>query len=402
MKTSSRKQVTILSFALVVVMLGFGMVIPIFPFYVQRMGAGGTALGLLTATAAFTELIFGPMWGSISDRRGRKPILMLGLLGYGLSSLLFGFATRLWMLFVFRALSGVLSAAALSTALAYIGDSTSDEDRGGGMGILGAAMGLGLILGPGFGGWLGNISLSTPFFAAAALSLLTMILVFFLLPESLSPEARRQAGGKVRTVQFGELWRALSSPIGILLFMVFLASFGLANFEAVFGLYALQKFGYGPDRVGTILAVVGLVSTVGKVFTGSLTRRWGDAAVIKTSLFTGSIGFLVLLLANTYPTILLATGFFVLSKTFLRPAVMSLTSKRATVGQGAAMGLCNSFMSLGRIVGPIWAGFIFDANVNAPYLSGAAILFVGFLISLVWVSQGSKEQAGAGVQFAAD
>ena len=402
MVTSSRKQVTILSFALVVVTLGFGMVIPIFPFYVQRMGAGGSELGLLTATAAFTELVFGPLWGSISDRRGRKPILMLGMLGYGLSSLLFGFATRLWMLFVFRALSGVLSAAALSTALAYIGDSTSDEDRGGGMGILGAAMGLGLILGPGFGGWLGNISLATPFFAAAALSLLTMILVFFLLPESLSPEARRQAEGKVRTVQFGELWRALSSPIGILLFMVFLASFGLANFEAVFGLYALQKFGYGPDRVGAILAVVGLVTTVGKVFTGSLTRRWGDAAVIKTSLFTGSIGFLVLLLANTYPTILLATGFFVLSKTFLRPAVMSLTSKRATVGQGAAMGLCNSFMSLGRIVGPIWAGFIFDANVNAPYLSGAAILFVGFLISLIWVSQGTKEQAGAGVQSAAD
>ena len=158
MKTSSRKQVIILALALVVVMLGFGMVIPIFPFYVQRMGAGGTELGLLTATAAFTELVFGPLWGSISDRRGRKPILMLGMLGYGLSSLLFGFATRLWMLFVFRALSGVLSAAALSTALAYIGDSTSDEDRGGGMGILGAAMGLGLILGPGFGGWLGNIS----------------------------------------------------------------------------------------------------------------------------------------------------------------------------------------------------------------------------------------------------
>jgi len=402
MSTSNRKQVVILSFALVVVTLGFGMVIPIFPFYVDRLGAGGRELGLLTATAALTELIFGPMWGSISDRTGRRPILMLGLLGYGLSSLLFGLATQLWMLFVFRALSGVLSAATMSTAMAYIGDSTSDEDRGGGMGILGAAMGLGLILGPGFGGWLATISLPTPFFAAAALSLLTLVLVFILLPESLSPEARRQAEGKVRTVQFGELWRALFSPIGILLFMAFLASFGLANFEAVFGLYALEKFDYGPERVGTILAVVGLVSTVGKVFTGSLTRRWGDAAVIKTSLFTGSIGFLVLLLANTYPTILLATGFFVLSKTFLRPAVMSLTSKRAAVGQGAAMGLSNSFMSLGRIVGPIWAGFIFDVNVNSPYLSGAAILFIGFLVSLMWVTQGQKEKTSAGAQPAAD
>jgi len=178
--------------------------------------------------------------------------------------------------------------------------------------------------------------------------------------------------------------------------MAFLASFGLANFEAVFGLYALEKFSYGPERVGVILAVVGLVSTVGKVFTGALTRRWGDASVIKTSLFAGSIGFLVLLLANTYLTILLATGFFILSKTFLRPAVFSLTSKRATVGQGAAMGLSNSFMSLGRIVGPLWAGFVFDVNFDYPYLSGAAILFIGFLVSLIWVTQGEKAVASTG------
>src|SRR5512136_2838906 len=394
MSTNSRKQVMVLSLALIVVSLGFGMVIPIFPFYIERFGGGGTELGLLVAVAALTELIFGPVWGSLSDRVGRKPILMLGMLGYGLSSLLFGLATELWMLYAARALSGVLSAATASTAMAYIGDSTSDKDRGGGMGILGAAGGLGLILGPGFGGWLGGISLATPFFAAAGLSLASMALILGLLPESLPAEARRATGPKVKANQLGELWHALFSPIGILLFMAFLASFGLANFEAVFGLYALEKFDYGPEEVGMILAVVGLVSAVGKVFTGSLTRRWGDASVIKTSLLTGSVGFLVLLLANTYPTILLATGFFVLSKTFLRPAVLSLTSKQATIGQGAAMGLSNSFMSLVRIVGPIWAGFIFDVNFDYPYLSGAAILFVGFLISLVWVTQGRKETAG--------
>jgi len=330
------------------------------------------------------------VWGGISDRVGRKPILMLGMLGYGLSSLLFGLATQLWMLYAARALSGVLSAATASTAMAYIGDSTSDEDRGGGMGILGAAGGLGLILGPGFGGWLGGVSLATPFFAAAGISLATMLLILFLLPESLPTQARQSSDRKIKTMQFSELWSALLSPIGILLFMAFLASFGLANFEAVFGLYALEKFSYGPERVGVILAVVGLVSTMGKVFTGALTRRWGDASVIKTSLFAGSVGFLVLLLANTYPTILLATGFFILSKTFLRPAVFSLTSKRATIGQGAAMGLSNSFMSLGRIVGPLWAGLVFDVNFDYPYLSGAAILFAGFLISLVWVSQDNK------------
>ena len=395
---TSNKNIIILSFALVVVSLGFGMVIPIFPFYIERMGGGGKELGLLVAVAALTELIFGPVWGSLSDRVGRKPILMIGMAGYGVSSLLFGLATELWMLYAARALSGVLSAATASTAMAYIGDSTSDQDRGGGMGVLGAAGGLGLILGPGFGGWLGTVSIATPFFAAAGISLVSMLLIMFLLPESLPKAARQRAGSKIKTMPLGEFWSVLSgrSPIGILLFMAFLSSFGLANFEAVFGLYALEKFSYGPERVGVILAVVGLVSAAGKVFTGALTGRWGDVAVIKTSLFTGSIGFLILLLAYTYPTILLATGLFVLSKTFLRPSVLSLTSQRATTGQGAAMGLSNSFMSLGRIVGPIWAGLAFDMNFDYPYLSGAAILFIGFLISLVWVTQRQPATVSAG------
>ncbi len=402
MEKSSRKKVIILSFVLIVVMLGFGMIAPIFPFLIEDLGAGGTELGLLMATAAFTELVFSPMWGSISDRVGRKGILMVGILGYAISTLLFGLSTELWMLFVFRALGGILSSATLATAMAYIGDSTSEEDRAGGMGILGAAMGLGVIAGPGFGGWLGAISLQTPFFVAAGLSMVGLILIFLLLPESLTAEARQQANGKPRAVQFKELWRALFSPIGILLFMMFLLSFGLANFEAVFGLYALEKFGFGPEQVGVILTVVGVVSAAGKIFTGPLTRNLGDAPVVKVSLLTGAIGYLVLLAANTYPTILLATGFFILSKTFLRPALLSLISKRTTVGQGAAMGLGNSFMSLGRIAGPIWAGLVFDVNYDLPYISGSAILFVGFLISLVWVREVHREMADADTQSASD
>jgi DHA1 family multidrug resistance protein-like MFS transporter len=345
-----------------VVMLGYGIVIPLFPFYIEKMGASGSHLGLLISTSAFLELLFSPIWGSVSDRVGRKPILLLGLLGYSLSSLLFGLSTELWMLFASRALSGVLSSATSSTALAYISDSTSERDRGGGMGVLGAAIGLGLILGPAAG-------------------------------ESL-PAKVRQRAGKVRTIDLGALWRALFGPIGLLMFLLFLVSFGLANFESIFGLYAAQELDYGPERVGTILAVVGLVSTLGKaVLIGPLTRRWGEAPIIKVSLAASAAGFVILLLAVTYPGVLLATGIFILSKTLLRTVIISLASKRATVGQGTTMGLSNSFRNLGRIVGPIWAGFIFDVNVNYPYLSGAAIMFAGFLISLGWVSQTSGRPA---------
>ena len=389
MDASNRKQIAILSFTLIVVMLGYGIVIPLFPFYIEKMGASSSHLGLLISTSAFLELLFGPIWGSVSDRVGRKPILLLGLLGYSLSSLLFGLSTELWMLFASRALSGVLSSATSSTALAYISDSTSERDRGGGMGMLGAAIGLGLILGPAAGGWMGGRSLALPFFVAAGSSLLALLLAALWLPESL-PVKVRQRAGKVRTIDLGALWRALFGPIGLLMFLLFLVSFGLANFESIFGLYAAQELDYGPERVGTILAVVGLVSTLGKaILIGPLTRRWGEAPIIKVSLAASAAGFVILLLAVTYPGVLLATGIFILSKTLLRTVIISLASKRATVGQGTTMGLSNSFMNLGRIVGPIWAGFIFDVNVNYPYLSGAAIMFAGFLISLVWVSQAS-------------
>ena len=176
-------------------------------------------------------------------------------------------------------------------------------------------------------------------------------------------------------------------------------SFGLTNFEAVFGLYAAERLGYGPERVGVILVVVGMVSTLGKpTLIGPLTRRWGEAVIIKSSMLASSVGFLVLLPANSYPTILLAPGLFILSKTFLRTALLSLASRRATVGQGAVMGLGNSFINLGRIVGPIWAGFIFDVNSSYPYLSGAVIMFAGFLIGLTLVSQKGRKASVEGQQ----
>jgi len=385
MKSTARRNIFVLSFAMVVVMLGFGMVIPIFPFYIENMGAGGSELGLLIATSAFLEFVFGPFWGSVSDRIGRRPVLSIGMVGYALSTFLFGISTQLWMLFASRALSGILSSATVTSALAYISDNTSEKERGDGMGKLGAAMALGLMLGPGVGGWLGVESLSLPFFIAAGMAFVSLLLIIILLPESLSEEKNAPVG-KLKTVQVKDLRSALSGPIGFSLFMVMLFSFALTNFESVFGLYALEKFGFGPGQVGTILTVIAVVSTIGKAtLTGPATKRWGENLVIKGSLFAGSIGFLVLLWADTYLTILLATAFFILSKTLLRPAAFALISKQAKVGKGVAMGLSNSFMSLGRIFGPIWAGFIFDVNLNFPYLSGSILMLIGFVLSLIFM-----------------
>ena len=395
---SINRNLLLLGFTLIVVMLGYGLVIPLMPFYIDKLGASGKQLGLLTATYSVMQFLFAPLWGSLSDRIGRKPVLMLGILGNGLFLLLFGLASELWMLFLARALAGILASATSPATMAYISDSTSRQARSGAMGKLGAAMGLGMILGPGLGGWLAGFSLAMPFYVATGLSLLSLLLIAVLLPESHATEwgsgsshpaePRSRKGLKPAAFRFGDLRNALLSPIGILLFLAFLLSFGMTSFEGIFGLYALNKFDYGPQEVGTIMVVVGLVSAaVQALLTGPLTKRWGEAAVIRASLLGVSAGFLVMLLARTFPAVLLTTGLFVLAVALLRPAVTALISKQTTGGQGAAMGLANSFSSLGRMAGPIWAGFLFDLNYNLPFVSGAVILLAGFVVSLRWVRQ---------------
>jgi len=272
--------------------------------------------------------------------------------------------------------------------MAYIGDSTSEDDRGGGMGVVGAAMGMGMVIGPGLGGWLAGTSLATPFFFAAALSLVALILILIALPESLPQEKRATIEGKIQGPQFRQMWSALLSPIGILLLMAFVLSFGLTNFESVFGLFSLERHGYGPQRVGTVLTVIGTASALMQgLLTGPLTKRWGDVLLLRLSLIGSAIGFLLMLWAESYVAVLLTVLVFVLSNSLLRPVVSSLTSKRYRQGQGIAMGLNNAFMSLGRIAGPIWAGSLFDVNFNYPYVSGSIVMLFGFLISLIWLSK---------------
>jgi DHA1 family multidrug resistance protein-like MFS transporter len=382
MMATSRRNLTILTFVLFVVMLGYGIVIPILPFYIEHMGAGGLELGLLVASYAVMRLIFGPIWGGLSDRYGRKPVLLLGIFGYVVTMLWFGLATRLWMLFAARILSGVLSSATAPTTMAYIGDSTTEEGRGGGMGMLGAAAGIGTIIGPAAGGFLASASLATPFFVAAGMALLSFVLAWLFLPESHPLESREQAA-KASLIDL-PLWRqALFSPIGPLFALIFISTSGLMIFGNVFGLYALRKFSYGPDEVGIILMVLGLVSALTQgLLAGPATRRWGDEAILKAFLLVAAVAYGLMLLADSFPTVILTTAFFAMAVSLQTPSLLSLTSRRATVPQGIAMGLSNSFTSLGRIFGPILGGYLLDVHLGLPYLAGTVIIAAGFVVSL--------------------
>lgn len=385
------RNIAVLFFTLVVMMIGFGIIIPLLPFYVTAMGGSGISMGILMAVFAFMQFIFSPLWGDLSDRYGRKIFLMLGVFGNGISMILMGLATELWMLFAARALAGILSSATMPTAMAYISDSTNKDERGGGMGIIGAAMGIGMVLGPGIGGAMSDISLSAPFYLAAGLSGLAMLLIGWLLPESLLKEKRVQGTTGFQGPQINAMMKALFGPLGFLFVLAFLLSFGMTNFEGVFGLYAELRFGYDAKTVGMALTVVGITSAIVQGgLTGPSIKRWGDERVIKASLVGSAIGFLLMLTATNLTTVMLTTGFFVLSNAMLRPSVASLISKRAVKGQGVAMGLNNSFMSLGRIFGPIWAGAVLDINLSYPYLTGAFIMGLAFLAALIFLRQPPK------------
>ena len=383
---NNRCNILILFFTLSVVMLGFGIVIPILPFYAENFGASGTSLGLLMASFAVMQFVCAPVWGTLSDRYGRKPILIIGVLGNALSHLLFALSTELWMLFTARILAGILSSATMPTAMAYITDSTSNEERAGGMGILRAALGVGIICGPGLGGWFSSASLSLPFFLAAALYAFAVLPIVMALPESLPREKRIKRTNSIARFPMGRIERTLCAPMGFLLLLAFLLSFGLTGFEGIFGLYALKLYGYGPERVGTIIVLIGVISVIMQgVVTGPLSRRWGETSIIQVSLIVCAIGFVLMLQASTFPEVLLTVSVFIIGSSLLRPALSSLISKRSTIAQGKTMGLNNSFTSLGRIFGPACAGFLFDLKMSYPFFSGAVVMLVAFVGSLLWL-----------------
>ncbi|MCC7445925.1 MAG: MFS transporter [Anaerolineae bacterium] len=403
---AQRTPVLILFAALVIVMLGFGIVVPIMPFYASHFGATGQALGFLMAIYSLMQFLFAPLWGRLSDRIGRKPVLLIGLLGYALSFTLQGFAQNFTQLFVARALSGVLSSATLPTALAFIADTTSAENRSGGMGMMGAAMGLGMIFGPMIGGPLTKVvtglppvlnsllqferdttsgallNLSLPFLAAALLALITVPIVIAAVPESLPTEQRGVPTKGAGPSRWALLVDSLRGPMAFLFVSAFLLAFALANFESVLGLFAKDQFGMSPSDVGMLMGLIGVLSVIQQgVVIGPLTKKIGEERVLQAGLIVSVIGFVGLAVFRNREGMILCSAFFNIGNALLRPSVASLISQRAQTGQGVAMGLENSFMSLGRATGPIVAGSLYDVRMTLPFWVGAAIQAVAFALS---------------------
>ena len=382
MQTSGRKSLFILSFTLLVVMLGYGIAMPMLPFYIEKFGVGGKEFGWMMASYSFMQLICAPLWGLLSDRFGRKPILAVGVLGYAVSFFMFGMAKSFSVLFIARALSGVLSSATNPTAMAYVGDNAQPDERSQSMGQLGAMIGLGVILGPLLGGLLSTDSLSLPFFVGAGLALLAFLLVLLLLPES---RPQQTAAEKARAPFAGMLpqYRAvLRGPAGALLVLILLISFGLANLQNMVGLYTVDKLNADTTQVSAVWMVMGVTMiAVQGGLVGWLSRRVREMRLIRVSLLGGAVGFVVMAQAENLVQLLAVLAFIMLALSLLSPSLNANISRYGGEHQGALMGVNNAMISLGRVLGPLWGGYLYDLNMDYAFYSGALMLAIGWLVS---------------------
>ncbi|MDY7093988.1 MAG: MFS transporter [Acidobacteriota bacterium] len=405
-----RGPLSIIFFTILLDLLGFGMILPLLPFYALTYGASALEIGLLSSVYSLGQFLFAPFWGQLSDRWGRRRVLLVTIFATSIAHLLLALAPSLWMLFLARAAAGIF-AANYSTAQAYVADVTTGKDRAKGMGLVGAAFGLGFVLGPAMGAILAEVGghVAVPL-AAAALSLLNFVLAVVRLPESLPPEARHtgEERFRLRWFDFRGLEEGSEAADGgggegrkrsliWLLALVFLVVFAFSAMESMLALFCEERFGFGVKETGLLLVFIGVLMVIiqGGLI-GRLTHRFGERALILTGIVVMMAGLALLPLAFNLGLLLLFSALLAIGSGLYTPSIPALISRLTSAGrQGATLGLTRSPSSLARAVGPFWGGWMFEHLGPEWPFWGSSVVMVLALVLGVWVLAGWRSATPA-------
>lgn len=371
-------------------LVGFGIVIPVLPNYVRSMGADSEVLGLLMASFSLAQFLFSPLLGSLSDRYGRRPVLLLSLVSNAAATALTGLAGSmggLALLFVARILSG-MTAATIGTAQAYIADVTPPEKRAAGMGMIGAAFGMGFVLGPTIGGVLSHrFGYAVPYYAVAILALLNALLAYFNLPE---PEKREQhqpntSRGEALRIAFAEPRTA----VPIVLFFVQAVAF--ANLETTIALLSTDRYHMTPEETGYLFGYMGImIAVVQGGLVRKLVPRFGEQKLLVIGSTLTGLSMLMIGVSQLLGLLILALGVIALGQGMVNPSISSLISRQAPANQqGTVLGISQAAGSLARVIGPAVGGFLYafdKLHRSLPYYVGGTLMMVAAGIAL-WYQQ---------------
>ncbi|WP_334073642.1 MFS transporter [Paenibacillus sp. A14] len=380
---SSGYPLFILMFNLFIALLGQGMVIPILPDYLKQFDAAGTAAGYLVAAFGAAQFLFSPIGGQLSDKFGRKKMIMSGLFLTVLSDYMFAVSHSLSFLYAARFIGGIGLGLMVPSVMAYVADRTTAETRAKGMGYLSASMNLGMVLGPGLGGIIAEFGIRVPYFFAAGLGLAATLLTW-LLPETQTREIRAaERSRSQREPLRQQLLNSFRTPYFRYLLLILVMTFGLANYETVYALFVEQKYAFDAREISVIITLGAIVGVVVQVWLlDRIVRRFGEIRVIRCSLILSACALLLMLIRVNLGYLLAVSALFFAFNAFLRPTVSTLIANMAEGRQGYASGLNTTYTSLGNIVGPIFAGALFDIQLNMPYIIGAFILLGAFGLTI--------------------
>ncbi|MEK5376400.1 MFS transporter [Paenibacillus sp. FSL P2-0173] len=373
----------ILMLNLFIALLGQGMVIPILPEYLKQFNAAGAAAGYLIAAFGAAQFIFSPLGGQLSDRWGRKSMIITGLFLTVISDLMFAVSTTLPLLYIARFIGGIGIGLMVPSNMAYVADITTSETRAKGMGYLGASMNLGMVLGPGLGGMIAEFGIRVPYFFAGGLGLVATLLSLYM-PETLPKEKRKPAIQWVRREPIrNQILNSFRTSYFRYLLLILIMTLGLMNYETVYALFVERKYGFDATKISMIITVGAIIGIVVQIWLlDYLIKRLGEMKLIRLSLIMTAIALLLMIIKINLGYLLAVSALFFAFNAFLRPTVSTMIANSAGDRQGYAAGLNTTYTSLGNILGPILAGLLFDKHIHIPYIFGALILASALFLTL--------------------